>query len=188
MEEIAAKAGINKAMLYYYYSTRDLLYREVLISVVVKVGLFVASQPSLAQARDARSKLEQFIDLHFDLLSKDPIPARILFQALANEPDDLQQAIKTLHQNTEGEPDIPGRLLVSTLEEGIRSGEFWDLDPKQFAVSFFGMLLTYATGTSIIDTLLNQTVRDPDVFWKERKKAVKDLLLHGVLKRVPPPG
>ncbi|MDY0094956.1 MAG: helix-turn-helix domain-containing protein [Candidatus Vecturithrix sp.] len=30
MEEIAAKAGVNKATVYYYFGMKELLYQEVL--------------------------------------------------------------------------------------------------------------------------------------------------------------
>jgi len=33
MQEIADRAGVNKAMLFYYFSSKDLLYREVLDSI-----------------------------------------------------------------------------------------------------------------------------------------------------------
>ncbi len=34
MEEIAEKANVNKALLYYYYTSKDLLFKEVLKNII----------------------------------------------------------------------------------------------------------------------------------------------------------
>ncbi len=94
MDEIALEAGVNKAMLYYYYSSKELLYREVLAVEFVKGNAVFLAEPLFAEAGNARKKVEKFVDIAFEI-SDDFLSGKLMFQAMANEPDALERGIKT---------------------------------------------------------------------------------------------
>jgi TetR/AcrR family transcriptional regulator len=187
MDEIALEAGVNKAMLYYYYSAKELLYREVLAIEIIKVNESVSGELLFTEAESARKKLEKYVDLHF-ARSEDLISGKLTFQAVVNEPDDLRRALKLAREKagtTKIEP--PPMILLSIIEEGIRSGEFWDVDARQLTLSLFGLFFIGTSGSTIIEAFLGLSTDDREAFLSARKQSVKDLMLHGILRRISPP-
>jgi TetR/AcrR family transcriptional regulator len=74
VDEIAARAGVNKRMIYAYYGDKGGLYREVLSS---RLASPEASR-ALAQWADPRRALEELVRWYFRLLSEDRAFARLL--------------------------------------------------------------------------------------------------------------
>src|SRR5258708_18267071 len=66
-EEIAAEAGVNKALLYYYFESKEHLYEAVIedhFREFNRQALEVLKGPG-----PARSVLMQYVSLHFDFIS-----------------------------------------------------------------------------------------------------------------------
>src|ERR1035438_3460126 len=87
-EQIAEAAGVNKALLYYYFKSKDALYAAALESVAQRV---VAS--SLAAMTSDRSAGEQVV--HFALNHFDRIHSQQAFQKM------MQQEMMRLHRGEE---------------------------------------------------------------------------------------
>jgi TetR/AcrR family transcriptional regulator len=73
VDEVAARAAVNKRMIYAYFGDKEGLYREVLSSRLAVPG--PAAAPAPAGARDA---LEALVRWYFRLLAGDPALARLL--------------------------------------------------------------------------------------------------------------
>lgn len=77
MQEIADKAGINKALLHYYFRSKEKLFDAIFVKLVgvafPRIGQVLLSDLPMAD------KIEQVIDAYLDLLLKYPfLPAFIL--------------------------------------------------------------------------------------------------------------
>ena len=185
MEHIAARAEINKAMLYYYYSSKDNLFQEVLKTITQKIFQHVFSNVSLAIANDESpmDKVKHIVSAHFDAFSQDINFTKILLHTLANEPHELQSAISSLKGNVGGAGIAPIEIFVSIFEEGVLRKEFRDIDPKQVLISIVGMNLVYFIGKPVAEALLNLKVEDDQAFLRERKESIIGLVLHGIVQR-----
>ena len=70
MQEIADKAGINKAMLHYYFKTKEDLFSQVFEQAL---GIFVQKiQQILASELSLAEKVSQYVDHTLDSLSANP--------------------------------------------------------------------------------------------------------------------
>ncbi len=188
MEEIAAKAEVNKAMVYYYYSTKDSLFRAILVTILRRVYDHVFDILGSEDVSDANpaEKLARLVNAHFVAFSEDVRFAKILLHALANEPGDLKAAIRMIREQDEtSKPRLPEALL-SAVKEGILKREFRELDANQVLISIIGMSLIYFIDKPIAETLLNQKVESDETFLRERGKGLIDLVLHGVMGRPNP--
>ena len=88
MEQIAAKAKVNKAMLYYYFSSKDNLFYEVLKSIIQNIFQHMSSTFNLFIIYDESpiDKLKRIVNAQFEVFSQNSNFAKILLLALANEP------------------------------------------------------------------------------------------------------
>src|ERR1700683_362740 len=63
-EQIAEAAGVNKALLYYYFQGKDALYSAALEAVAQ--GVLISSVATLEAERSAGERLVRFALNHFD--------------------------------------------------------------------------------------------------------------------------
>jgi TetR/AcrR family transcriptional regulator len=126
MDEIARAAGVNKALLYYYFESKEQLYQGVIEQMFV--AMTDALRGALGRVDGAREKLLAFLDANFEVLAAQPAYARLLDQDL----DMVKVFLRDLSPET-----VPrffqrvAPLLVqfrAVLEEGVRSGVFRSID------------------------------------------------------------
>lgn len=181
MDEIGVRAKVNKAMVYYYFSSRQNLYEEVLVTILSEV--FGALGKALDRAVESRldpvDRLQAVVGAHFDAFARDPRYARILVEAIASDPDIPRRAFGRIIMKA-GIPS-PVRLL-GVFDEGRRQGVFRDIDPAQTLISIIGLNLVHFVAAPIAQAVFSLGVEESRAFQAERKKSILDLLLHGVVK------
>jgi TetR/AcrR family transcriptional regulator len=126
-DAIARSAGVNKALLYYYYQDKEGLYRAVLDQVFS--GLRAAIHEALSQALSPREKLARYVRAHFDYIASHPLYPRIVqaefLRAGHGDPSRLERIAKQYFR--------PVFLdLSALLKEGAQSGEFRVVEPIHF--------------------------------------------------------
>ncbi|HEY1208604.1 MAG TPA: TetR/AcrR family transcriptional regulator [Terracidiphilus sp.] len=132
-EQIAEEAGVNKALLYYYFKSKEDLYAAALEFVFE--GIQTASLALLEAGASAGERFLQIVLNHFDRSYSHPD-----LQSL------IQQEMVRLHQ---GEENRMARMaekffrpmwdkLEEVLKEGIVSGELIPVDPAQMRYASLG--------------------------------------------------
>ncbi len=181
MDEIGVRAKVNKAMVYYYFSSRQNLYEEVLVTILGEV--FGAIGKTLDRAAESRldpvEKLRAVVGAHFDAFARNPRYARILVEAIASDPDVPRRAFGRIIMKA---GILSPVRLLGILDEGRRQGVFRDIEPAQTLVSIIGLNLVHFVAAPIAQAVLNLGVEESRAFQAERKKSILDLLLHGVVK------
>jgi len=182
MDEIAERANINKAMVYYYYSSRENLYREVLESVMRRYFTMLSSaiEQIINDNTDHVDKLRRFVITSLDVLSHDRIVAKLVIDALASEPEELSRVMENLKKDPK--LNIPKKML-DFLEDGMEKGIFRKLNPKQLLINIVAMSLFYFIAKPVATVFLDLDIEDEQAFLKERQQSVIELLLDGIVKR-----
>ena len=131
MQTIADAAGVNKAMLYYYYASKRDLY-----SSIIESGLQALSgvlDGIGAGAGTAREKVAQFAERSYSLFDSQRAVVRILYRELMGLGENIALPARE---------HVLGDLakLEAVIEAGIRQGEFRPVDPGLAARSLLGML------------------------------------------------
>ena len=174
VDRIAREARVNKAMIYYYFSSKEKLYTEVL-----KAGIEVTIA-SLKTRVAETDKLEDVLltiqegwgraFLHYQDVSK------LLLRELA-DPD--SKVIPTLAEII-SHSEMP-LMIRRRFENGVENGTLRSVDLRQAWVSFVTMNIGYCILSPLLDRVLGIT--DHEQFVKERRPAVLDLFLNGVKTR-----
>ena len=169
-EQIAAAAGVNKALLYYYFESKEKLYLAALESVTSRVR-DSSMAAILADASPGERILRVALN-HFD---------RILtqreFQSL------MQQEMIRMHKGEEGAwPLLAKRVfgplqaaLQSTVREGIESGELIEADWLQYPLVALGANVFYFLSAPIWRLIMDFEPLDPEVLRARRVSMVEFL-------------
>jgi len=140
-ETIAAAAGVNKAMLYYYFRSKDGLYRAVLDE---HLRQFHRQATEVLSSRGpARDILLRYVGMHFDFISARPYYPR-LFIRMAMSGDKAFQRLTRRHLT------ILWKRLVALIERGRREEEFHTLDSAHAAISLIGLTVFYFSASPVV--------------------------------------
>jgi TetR/AcrR family transcriptional regulator len=169
-EQIAAAAGVNKALLYYYFDSKEKLYSAALELVSARVrdrSMAVFLREASPGERLLRAALDHF----------DRILTQREFQTL------MQHEMMRLHKGEEGElPILVKRVFAplhamfqSMMREGIASGELIDVDWLQIILSALGSNVFYFLSAPVWRLVLPFEPLDTEVLRARRIALVEYL-------------
>lgn len=173
MQEIADKAGINKALLHYYYRSKEKLFeaifKESIRKIVPHIFEFMGSSVTLAE------KIEGFIGSYIDLLIDNPhIPSFVLHELYRN-PSRIGDALLT--------SGIDPNLLKIQLAEQMRDENYTEIDPQQLLVNIIALCVFPLVARPILQTVLFD--KDPEKYQQfidSRKQEVTRFILKALEK------
>jgi TetR/AcrR family transcriptional regulator len=140
MQEIAREAGVNQALLHYYFRSKDGLARAVFAQAVSRVF------PALVQVLGADipldDKIDRLVAVYLDNMSKNPFLPGYLIAELHHHPERVEQLI------TAATGAAPGHLLPpliaklgEQIDERVRAGTMRPIAPQQFAVNLISLCI-----------------------------------------------
>ncbi len=184
MEEIGAKAGINKAMVYYYYTSKDILYFEVLVDILRnRVAEFENIQIRDKESDDHIAAIERLIRHYFSVSNQDYNRSRIMQEAIVSYPQKLMKALEIVTGEFKNANCFQDEFL-SILRKGIGDSTFRNINPEHTFISIIGMSSIYSLmGKAISETFLGLPVGDEGAFLEKRENAIIDLVLYGICSR-----
>jgi len=169
-EQIAAAAGVNKALLYYYFESKEKLYAAALEMVSARVrdrSMAVFLREASPGERLLRAALDHF----------DRILTQREFQSM------MQQEMMRLHKGEEGLLPIlvkrvfgPLQVMAqSMVREGIASGELIQAEWLQIVLAALGGNVFYFLSAPVWRLVLPIEPFDPEVL-RARRVALVEFL------------
>jgi TetR/AcrR family transcriptional regulator len=138
MDRIADSAGVNKALLYYYFHDKESLYTEVLDRFFAQLRqrvMTVCDQPGTAGQR-----FLSYARTHFDSIAESPYYAHIFMGELMSA---SRGGSVHLDRIIENYVLAIGARVLALVQEGVDSGEFRAVDAAQFVPSAIGSIVHY---------------------------------------------
>jgi len=175
VDRIAARAGVNKAMIYYHFSSKENLYKMVIDEHLTTVADSISSALGDSESDPERALLNVSRAYHA-AFGHHPRFRAIFLHELAGGGERLKDSLKRLVFQR-GMPEKIERLLRA----GIRAGIFRKADAKQTLVSFIGMNLFYLMVSPIIASALE--IKNEKKFQDLRPDNIVDLFMRGIEKR-----
>jgi AcrR family transcriptional regulator len=141
-ESIAARTGVTKAMIHYYFENKENLYRAVIERAVQRRSQEFGKIPF--EQMTAVEGLKAIVDsLMAEMKSNPCIASILLFEALQNEGAYCQESSVGCFY----EP------IITLLERGMNEGVFRQLDARHVAVNLVGMSVFYVCTRSNLQTI-----------------------------------
>jgi TetR/AcrR family transcriptional regulator len=169
-DTIAAAAGVNKALLYYYFRSKEGLYEAVVEDHFCD---FNRQALEVLNARgSARAVLLRYASLHVDFISARHQSAPLFQQLTMTGGKFLERLIRRYFA-------ARGEALGNLIERGVRSGEFRRVDRFQAAVSIISLIVFYFSAARVLKLLGHRDAYSA-VNLKRRKRQVLDFIRHGL--------
>jgi TetR/AcrR family transcriptional regulator len=169
-DAIAAAAGVNKALLYYYFESKERLYEAVVENYLQEFNR--AALDVLTAPGSPRAILLRYVDLHFDFVRARHRQARLFHQLMTTGGQPMQRLVRKYFAPR-------GRALHQLLARGMREGDFRRVDPFHMSISIVGLIVFYFSAAQVLQ-LLGHTDAYSGANLKRRKQEVLDFIRYGL--------
>jgi TetR/AcrR family transcriptional regulator len=167
---IARAARVNKALLYYYFASKEELHRFTLTALFRQ--LREQTSAALDLGGSPREQLLRYINSYFDFMVAHPNYPRLFERELMSEEPRLvalvQEHLRPLY----------GRL-TGVLRAGMAKAEFRRVDPQQTLFSLVAMTVFYFAATPVLTQLWRCEPLAPRRV-AARRRAILDCMEHAL--------
>ncbi len=174
MQEIANEAGINKALLHYYFRSKEKLFEavftEILSKLIPNISELLLSKLPLFE------KIEKFAEHYIDTLLENPsIPVFILHE-LNRDPEGIARKIKSL--------GIQPKVFINEVKSEIEKGTIIQIDPFHLIVNLLSMCIFPIVSQPILRHIIFEEKEDVYLaFIEQRKKEVPEFIINAIRKK-----
>lgn len=147
IKQIAGDAGVNSALIYYYFADKEALYGEVVARLISRMATGMGA--ALASATDPAAAITAFATHHNALLEANPQMRKVVGRELIDyDARHAQSAIRQLITTT-------FQRLRGAIEGGQRAGIFRaDLDARFVAISLVSQTTYFHLARPAISAIL----------------------------------
>ena len=180
MHQIATAAGVNQALLHYYFSSKEKLYEEALFTVFSQI--FSQLSRHFSDRQSPQTAFSNFIHIYMNILKQNPeFPKLLIFEILEGG-----KRLIAVTDRVFSETGIsPPELIIPFIEKAVRKGLIRPVDPMQTMSSIIGMCVFYFIASPLMTHIWGKP-DDENAFIDKRKEAIIDLVLYGITKQKPP--
>ena len=175
IDQIAERSGLNKRLIYYYFSDKDQLFQAVLELAYEKIR---ESERALnLEALEPAAAIRKLVEFTWNYYLENPDFLTILNSANLHKGRHIQESN---HARTLNSPLI--ELLGEILEKGRVSGEFrGGIDPVQLYISIAGLSYFYLSNNATLSVIFGKGLMSPKAK-SERLSHMCEVILGYVLR------
>jgi len=172
MQEIADEAGINKALLHYYFRSKDRLF-EAIFSEIIKFA-FPKISRIISSDMGIVAKIEQFVDAYLDILMKHPFIPGFIMKELSRDPSTFLKMIMKFGFNPQ--------IVFSQMEEAMNRGEIIRMDPRHLAANVISMcVFPFAARPILSIVIFKDDQQAIENFYKGRAAVIKEFVVNAIV-------
>ena len=169
VDEIAAAAAINKRMIYEYFGSKELLYKQVLFQVYRR--LETAERNLIEHQLSGITLIRSLISMYFDFLRDNDTFVSILMWENLNR----GQCLREMPEDSFQRPTL--HFFMKEIQRGKEEGIFReDLDTEQLVVSLITVCFANFSNRYTLSELFGLPLDQPAMMEK-RKAHTIDLIL-----------
>ncbi len=172
MQEIANEAGINKALLHYYFRTKEKLFQAIFKSVFSQI------LPNIMELVHSElpfeEKLGLFIEKYITLLMKNPFVPTFILKEMNRDPDFLASMMKN--------NGVQPQNIFVMFEREMEAGKIIKMDPRDLLVNLLGLCIFPIAAKPLLSILLfDGNKKEYNNFLDNRKNTIKEFVLNSIL-------
>ena len=175
MQEIADEANINKALLHYYFRSKDKLFMVIFVDVI---QTFLLSSVKLIQnpGHSVFDKIRLFVEKYISLIQENPYLPGFILNELNRRPDRLVGIFKSSGLELD--------YFFSQIEKEIREGKIKPVEPEHLLINMISMCVFPFVGKPMINTIiLSYSEKDFNLFMEERKRTIPEFIINSIKKQ-----
>lgn len=178
--EIARRAGVNHAMIHYYFRTKKNLFNVVFQDKLTVLA--TSFSDSLSQDIPFFDKIRNAVETHFDFISENPKLLFFLYTEVVNDDERKKLLVNNI---------LPrAQKLLDELEKGIAEelakGTIRPVKPVEILLNIIALNVTTFLATPLMEVVFGNT-DEMDRLMEERKESNVEFILNGMRINVPKP-
>lgn len=171
MQEIADEAGINKALVHYYFRSKDRLseavFQEAVGRFLPRIFQLIAAEQSLEK------KIETIIQEYIGFLSENPHLPGFVIHEVNYHPERAKQFVRSI-----GTLDL--QPLQEQLEQGVADGTLQPIAVEQFVVNLIGLCVFPFIARPMLEMVLGLEGAVFDDFIEERQRELPSFFVNAL--------
>lgn len=174
--DIAREAGVNKALIFYYFSSKEDLYHAVIKS---RLEIFKRRIEELSENTEpGLPMIETFVRAHIAFFGENQMIIKMLAREfLSHDQDANADELPFLKELADTLKPIRDRML-STIDYAREKGEIRDVDPIHTMVNILSLNVFFFLGHPLIKVVA--PLYKTEEFQAKRVDHVIDLLMNGL--------
>lgn len=174
MQDIADEAGMNKALLHYYFRDKDKLFETVFLAEAQKFfptinAIFASDQPLF-------EKIGTFVSEYIDEMQENPYLPWFVLNEINRDPDQFMYKIW-------GKDNLPkpGKLLEQ-IETEIKAGRIRPISPVHLLMNMISMTIFPFVGKPMFTRNLRLNDKQFREIMEQRKKEIPSFIINAIRK------
>lgn len=173
MQEIADEAGINKALLHYYFRSKDKLFDAVFLDTFKQIAPQI--HELLASDLPLFDKIDRFIDRYVDMLMQRPyLPSFVLYE-LNRDPDHLIELV--LGTGVAPQP----AMLFQQIQQETEAGNIRSIQPLDLVLNVLAICIFPFAAAPLVKGIFHIEDETFRMVLQYRKKTIKEFV-HNALR------
>jgi len=179
MQEIADEAGVNKALLHYYFRSKSRLAAAVFQRVAR--GLFLRVSEILGSDAEIEDKVRRVVRLYLEQLSKTPYVPAYVISEINQHPDRAAQLVEAVrHIRAESLNANVLDTLGKQLRQRVRAGAMRAISTPQFVANLASLCIFPFAARPMLCAILDLDDRGFQRFIDERKASLPEFFLNAL--------
>jgi AcrR family transcriptional regulator len=175
MQEIANAAGINKAMLHYYFSSKDQLFEEVF--KLTTVAYFSNINKIVQSPQSIEEKIGQLCNIYIDMSLQNPYLPVFMIAEMHRNPSDF---FKHIFLDKKDKPDLLS--FKKQIEEEVAKGKIKPIKPMQLIFNILSLCVFPVVSRPMMQFVGSISDKEFVQLMEERKKLVPQLIWSSIQK------
>jgi len=181
IDNIAKSANINKAMIFYYFNSKENLYqlvvKRVFDQVFPSISDIIQSNPTPEQW------IERAVNFYIQIFSKNTDFVRMIGMELIQNPANITSAVTKVFKER-GENQVGPPQVIKMIEKWAAEDKITEKDPFHFMLNIISLSILSILGKPFIENMFRL---DPhwtppgDDFYEKRYNSIVNLLKRGML-------
>lgn len=173
MQDIADEAGINKALLHYYFRNKELLFEKIFAD---SAGRFIPKVKSiLLSDADFYQKIEQFCAEYITMVMANPYMPMFVMSEMQKQPAAF---IKKMFKGNL--PDVS--VFVKQLQDEIKAGRVKPIHPAHLVMNMMSLCIFPFIGKPMLSAVMGIPDAQFMAAMEDRKKLVPQFIFDAIRK------
>jgi AcrR family transcriptional regulator len=172
MQEIADEAGINKALLHYYFRSKEKLFEAIFSGIIQfafpEISRIVKSELPVVE------KIELVINAYIDLLRKHPFIPGFVMKELNRDPSGLFKMVLKFGFNPQ--------VIFDQMQAAMDRGEIIQMKPTHLTANIISMCVFPFAARPVLSTVIfKENGAELETFYAERADVIKQFVINAIV-------
>ena len=174
MQDIADEAGINKAMLHYYFRDKEKLFEMIF---QVEARKFFPRINSIFQSDDSLfEKIEQFVEEYITEMQENPFLPWFVVNEINRDPENFMYRVM-------GKKNLPNpSAFLLQIEKEIKKGAIKKINPLHLFINLLSMTIFPFLAKPMMQRNFGMNEKQFGTTMEERKKEIPKFIIDSIRK------